>query len=82
MEVNKRDSIDGLVNGGLFMGGFGSGVDREGGFVCEDDRVGSWTAGGFTGNGGWNTELLDVLADDLLPVDAVNGVLSHTEEEG
>ena len=60
------------------MSGLGVGVNGEVGLVADDGWVG---ARGGTGYRSWDAKLFDVLADDLLSVDPVNGVLAHTEEE-
>ena len=60
------------------MCGLGVGVNGEVGLVADDGWVG---AGGRTGDRFRDTKLFDVLADDFLAVDPVDGVLAHTEEE-
>ena len=60
------------------MCGLGVGVNGEVGLVADDGRVG---AGSGTGDRFRDAKLFDVLADDFLAVDPVDGVLAHTEEE-
>ena len=78
MEVDKRDAIDGLVNGGLVAVGLGHGVDGQVRIVSDDSGV-------FKGVGSrdrrWETELLDVGTDHLFLVDSVDGLLAHAEEK-
>ena len=60
------------------MGGLGVGVGRKVGRVADDGWVG---AGGVARDRLRDAKLFNMLADEFLAVDPVDGVLAHTEEE-
>ena len=68
-----------MVNGGFVVRGLGFTVDGKVGVVADNGGIG---ARGRTGDGGRDAKFLDVVTDELLAVNPVNGVLTHTEEEG
>ena len=78
MEIDERNPIDGLVNGGLVTVGLGDGVNGQIRIVSDDGGV-------FKGVGArdrrWETELLDVGTDHFFLVDSVDGLLAHAEEK-
>ena len=78
MEVDKRDAINGLVNGGLVAVGFGHGVDGQVRIVSDDSGV---LKGVGARDRRWETVLLDVGTDHFFLVDSVDRLLAHAEEK-
>ena len=61
------------------MSRLGDTVDGEVCVVADNSGNG---AVGRTGDGGRDAVLLNVVTDDLLSVDSINGFLAHAKEEG
>ena len=79
MQVDERDTVDRLVDGSLVMIGLQGTVDGEVRVVTNNGGVGEMAG---AGDGRRDAELLNVVTDDLFPVDAINCFLAHAEEEG
>ena len=79
MQVDERDTVDRLVDGSLVMMGLRGTVGGEVRVVANNGGVGEMTG---AGDGRRDAKLLNVVTDDLLPVDAINCFLTHAEEEG
>ena len=76
MQVDERDTVDRLVNGGFIMMGLRLTVDGEVRVVANNGGVGE-TVG--AGDGRRDPVLLNVGTDKFFSVDPINGFLAHAE---